>query len=318
MNTLEKLRLEGLIPVVVMEDAAGAADTAKAICDGGLHVMEITMRTEAGIEAIRQAKKACPDMLVGAGTVLSLDKAKEAVDAGAEFIVSPGFNDKVVEWCLQNSIPITPGAVTPTEIDHALSFGLTVLKFFPANVYGGLNGIKALNGPFRMVSFIPTGGVSESNLAEFADKPFVHAIGGGWLCSDKALKAKDYASITKTVANSISILLGFELAHVGINCDTGTQAESVAKEMESAFGFAYKPGASSDFAGVGVEALKTRGLGAMGHIAMRTNNIDRAMYHLGKRGYAADEATRKEKGGKTIAIYLKKDFGGFAVHLLQK
>jgi 2-dehydro-3-deoxyphosphogluconate aldolase/(4S)-4-hydroxy-2-oxoglutarate aldolase len=148
---------------------------------------------------------------LGAGTVLSADQAKAAVDAGAQFIVSPGFNDEVVGWCIKNDVAVTPGCVTPTEIEHALSFGLNVLKFFPASIYGGIKGCKALYGPYRMVKFIPTGGVNLNTLAEYADKNYIHAIGGGWLCSSKDISNKDYESIKKTVKASIDILLGFEL-----------------------------------------------------------------------------------------------------------
>lgn len=318
MDVVKQLGNEGLIPVVVIENAGDAANTAKALLDGGLGVMEITMRTPAGIDAIRNVKKAYPEMLTGAGTVLTLEKAKEAVDEGAQFIVSPGFNDEIANWCLKNNIAITPGCVTPTEIDHALTFGLTVLKFFPANVYGGLEGMKALKGPFGAVSFIPTGGVNEANLGDYADKPFVHAIGGGFLAKTADIRNGKFEDIANTAAAAIKTLLGFDLAHVGVNCSSASESEQLGKTIEKAFGFEFKPGNSSNFAGKGVEVLKEAGLGAMGHIAMRTNNIGRAIYHLQKRGFEVDPGTTKEKNGKMIAVYLKGEFGGFAIHLLQK
>ena len=184
MDVMERIGNAGLVPVVVIEDANDAADAAKALLAADLDIMEITMRTEAGIEAIKNVRKSFPEMLVGAGTVLSVDKAKEAVAAGAQFIVTPGFNPPVVKWCVENNIPITPGCVTPTEIDMALSYGIQILKFFPADVYGGVKGCKALYGPYKVagVSFIPTGGVNNDNLPEFANQPFIHAVGGGWLC----------------------------------------------------------------------------------------------------------------------------------------
>lgn len=198
-NVLKRMGNMGLIPVVVIEDPDLAVPAAKALMDGGLNVMEITMRTEQGIPAIAKVKQAFPDMLVGAGTVLSVEKAQQAVDAGAEFIVAPGFDIALVQWCLDEGIAITPGCVTPTEIQQALNIGLHVLKFFPANIYGGLAGCKALNGPYRMVKFIPTGGVDLNNLADFADKPYIHSIGGSWLCSTADIKAQNFEATTNLI-----------------------------------------------------------------------------------------------------------------------
>ena len=252
--------------------------------------------------------------------MLSVQQAKDAVSAGAKFIVSPGLNDDVVSWCKENDVLITPGCVTPTEIEHAMQYGLNVLKFFPASIYGGIEGCKALNGPYRMIKFIPTGGVGLNNLCDFVDKPFIHAIGGGWLCSTKDIKAKNFDNITKMVKASIDVLLGFELAHIGMNTTSESEAMDAAGKLDSIFGFGVKAGASSVFAGSGFEMMKSAGLGAKGHIAIRTNNIERAIYYLGARGYQIDEATKKEKDGKMIAVYLTSDnsVGGFALHLVQK
>ncbi|GAG63345.1 unnamed protein product, partial [marine sediment metagenome] len=255
---------------------------------------------------------------IGAGTVLSIDKAKEAVDAGAEFIVSPGLNPELVEWCLDKEVAITPGIVTPTEVERALKFGLTVLKFFPASIYGGINGCKALYGPYRMIKLIPTGGVSNNNLADYADKSYIHAIGGGWLCKPADINAKNFDKITQVVKESIDTLLGFEFVHIGINADNEQESLATAKKFSDIFGFNLKKGNSSNFSGTGIEVNKSKGLGTMGHIAIKTNSIDRAVYYLGKKGYKVDWSTKKAKGQKTITVYLEKEIGGFAVHLLQK
>ena len=197
---------------------------------------------------------------------------------------------------------------------------MKVLKFFPASLYGGIEGCKALYGPYRMIKFIPTGGVSLSNLAEYADKSFIHAIGGGWLCSPKDMKDKNYANITKTIKASIDVLLGFELAHIGMNTQSEAEAMEIAEKMDGIFGFGVKPGASSVFAGTGFEIMKNTGKGQHGHIAVRTNHIERAIYYLEMRGFEIDTATKKEKDGKLMAVYLssKNDIGGFAIHLVQK
>ena len=315
---LKRIGNMGLIPVVVMDEAELAEPTAKALIDGGLPIMEITLRTEQGIPSIKRIKEVYPEMLVGAGTVLSVDKAKEAVDAGAEFIVAPGLNPKLVEWCINSNVPITPGCVTPTEIEKALSYGLKTLKFFPADIYGGIAGCKALYGPYRMISFIPTGGVSLNNLSDFADKPYIHAIGGGWLCNTADVNAGDFGKITKTVKQSIDVLLGFELAHIGINTANEDASIKIAEMFGKGFGFDIKKGSSSNFVGTGIEVNKSVGLGTKGHIAIKTNSIQRAAYYLEQRGYEVDWSTLKGTSDNPVAVYLKDDFGGFAVHLLQK
>jgi len=318
MTLIEKIGLMGLVPVVVFNSVEDALPTAKAMMDGGLPLMEITLRTEAGIPAIKAIKDTYPEITLGAGTVLSVEQAKAAVNAGAEFIVSPGLNDDVVKWCQTNDVPITPGCVTPTEIEHAIMLGLKILKFFPASVYGGINGCKALYGPYRRVSFIPTGGISLSNLDDYSDKSYIHAIGGGWLCSPKDIENKDFDKITQTVKDSIAKLLGFELAHIGINSEDENVAKVVATQLNQIFGLGFKDGNSSIFSGSIFEVMKKQGIGKNGHIAIRTNNIDRAVYYLGKQGFEIDESTAYKKIERVIAVYIKNEVGGFGVHLLQK
>ena len=195
MEALERMKRCGIVPVVVLENADDAADTARAMLKGGVDVMEITFRTAAAPESIRRVANEVPDMLVGAGTVVTLDQCMQAIACGAKFIVSPGFDEEVVAWCCENQIPVTPGCVTPTEIMAALKFDLKVLKFFPANVYGGLSALKSLSGPFGGVKFIPTGGVGPANLADFAASPTVHAVGGSWVCPKGDITAHNYEKI---------------------------------------------------------------------------------------------------------------------------
>ena len=195
MDVLTRMRACGVVPVVVLENADDAVSTAKAMLAGGVDVMEITFRTAAAPESIRRVAREVPDMLVGAGTVVTLDQCKEAVACGAKFIVAPGYDEEVVRWCCENGIPVTPGCVTPTEIMMALKHGLKVLKFFPANVYGGLSALKALSGPFGGVKFIPTGGVGATNLSEFAAASTVHAVGGSWVCPKGDISAHNFEKI---------------------------------------------------------------------------------------------------------------------------
>ena len=186
----------GVVPVVVLDDAKDAVPTAKALLAGGVNVMEITFRTAAAADSIKAVAESCPKMLVGAGTVVTLDQCKQALECGAKFIVSPGFAPEVVSWCVERNVPITPGCVTPTEIMAAMKLGLNVVKFFPAGVYGGLKAMKALSAPFGSVRFIPTGGVDAKNLKEYLEAPFVHAVGGSWLCPKKEIATGNFDAIT--------------------------------------------------------------------------------------------------------------------------
>ncbi|MCL2059772.1 MAG: bifunctional 4-hydroxy-2-oxoglutarate aldolase/2-dehydro-3-deoxy-phosphogluconate aldolase [Oscillospiraceae bacterium] len=320
MSLLERIKKIGLIPVVAFDNADQASAAAKAMFDAQLDIIEITMRTAAGIDSIKRVKAELPDMIVGAGTVLTLDKAKESVGAGAQFVVMPGYQEDIVDWCIANDVLVFPGCVTPAEIQMALQKGLKVLKFFPADVYGGLKALTALNGPFGPsgVSFIPTGGVDLKNLSEFVQASFIAAVGGSFLCSSKQIKAGDWAGVAKSVAESIDIMLGFELGHVGFNTDSPEKSEEITKTLVGAFHFPYLPGNSANFAGTAVEVVKSVGLGDHGHVAIKTNNLDRAVYYLEKRGFSVDPSTEKSKDGKKTAVYLKDQIGGYAFHLLQK
>ena len=198
MDALERLHKSGIVPVVAIENADDAVPTAQALLDGGIDVMEITYRTAAAPECIRRVLEECPDMLVGAGTVINKKQCEEAIALGCRFIVSPGFDDEVVSLCIEKGIAVTPGCVTPTEIMKALKYDLHVVKFFPAGVYGGMKAVKALAGPFGgNVKFIPTGGVSQDNLEEYISSSYVHAVGGTWICRKEDIINKQFSEITQ-------------------------------------------------------------------------------------------------------------------------
>ena len=318
MNSLERLRNAAVVPVVVLENADDAVPTAQALLAGGVDVMEITFRTDAAADSIAAVSRQCPDMLVGAGTVITLEQCKKAVEMGAGFIVSPGFSEEVVDWCVRHDVAVTPGCVTPTEIMSAMSHGLQVVKFFPANVYGGLDAMKALSGPFGGIRFIPTGGVNEKNLSDYLAAPFIHAVGGSWLCSKADIAAHRFDRITELCRRARAAALGFELVHVGVNAPDADASMELCRMLDAAFGLGVRPGNSSNFAGSAVEVMKAPYLGASGHIAIGTNSVPRAVTELEKRGFAVDPSTAKYKGEKLTAVYLRQDFGGFAIHLVQK
>ena len=318
MDILKRLNTAGIVPVVVIDDAKNAVPTAKALLAGGINVMEITFRTAAAPDAIKAVADNCPDMLVGAGTVITLEQCKKAMEMGAKFIVSPGFDAEVVKWCVDNGLAITPGCVTPSEIMAAMKLGLKVVKFFPANVYGGLNAMKALSGPFGGIKFIPTGGINAQNVGEYISAPFIHAVGGSWICPKADIADGNFEKITALCAESLRNLLGYEMAHVGINTEDNNAAQEVASAFGAAFNFAAKDGNSSVFSTTGIEVMKSPYLGKQGHLAVRTNQIDIAIADLEKKGFQVDMETTKYKGDRMIAVYLKNEIGGFAIHLLQK
>ncbi len=197
MTVMERLANSIVVPVVVLDKVEDAIPTAKAMAAGGVDTMEITFRTACAPEAIKAVADNCPEVLVGAGTIVTLDQCKLAIEMGAKFIVSPGFSDEIVGYCVANGIPVAPGCVTPTEIMAAMKHGLTMVKFFPANVYGGLNALKNLAAPFGNMKFLPTGGVNNANIKEFIDTPFIHAVGGSWVCPKADIKEGNWEKITQ-------------------------------------------------------------------------------------------------------------------------
>jgi len=317
MDIMQEIKNCGIVPVVVIDKAEDAVPTANALAAGGVNVMEITLRTAAGLDSIRQVAKNCPDVLVGAGTVITLDQCKSAVDAGAKYIVSPGFNHNVVAWCVENNVPITPGCVTPTEIMQAMELGVNVIKFFPANIYGGLGAMKALAGPFPGVTFIPTGGISENNVDEYIKPSFIHAVGGSWLCTRADIAAGNFDKIEALSKSTINKMLGFEWGHIGINNDNKDDSMNICNFFANAFGTELKIDELSNFASPAIEVLNFRFLGEHGHIAIKTNCIHRAMAHLEKRGFTFDMSTAKYVNDKLVVVYFTEHQGGFAVHLLQ-
>lgn len=201
----EKIAELKVVPVVVLEDAKDAAPLAKALCEGGLPCAEVTFRTAAAKDSIKAMTDAYPDMLVGAGTVLTTEQVDSAVEAGAKFIVSPGFDPEIVDYCLEKEIPVFPGCITPSEVAQAVKRGLRVVKFFPAEQFGGVATIKALSAPYVGLKFMPTGGVSAKNLKEYlACKPIV-ACGGSWMVKKDLIEAGEFEKIKELTKEAVAL-----------------------------------------------------------------------------------------------------------------
>jgi len=320
MTMLEQIRKIGIVPVVKLDDAKDAPALAKALLDGGLACAEITFRTAAAEESIRRISNEYPEMLVGAGTVLTLEQLDKAINAGAKFVVSPGFNPEIVKACIAKGVPVYPGCSSPTDIEAAMSLGLETVKFFPAENAGGIAAIKAMSAPYSGLTFIPTGGISAKNINDYLSFPKVIACGGSWMVDPALIAAGDFAEITKRTWEAVTTVLGFSLAHVGVNCESEAATHDVAKLFCNLFGFEYKPGNSSVFAGSVLETMTPQpGKGKNGHIAIGTNYMDRAIYQLSAKGVKfLEDTAAKDASGNIKAIYLDLDFSGFAIHLIQK
>lgn len=212
---IERLSEYGVVPVVVINDVADAEPLADALCDGGLACAEVTFRTEAAEDAIRVMKKAHPEMLIGAGTVLTVEQVERAVEAGASFIVSPGFDSEIVDYCIERNIPMIPGCVTPSEVAQGVHRGLEVLKFFPAEQAGGLAMLKAMSGPYTNVKFMPTGGISAKNLEDYLSFSKIVCCGGSWMVKSDLINSKDFDTIRDKAREAVEIVKHVRLNKAG-------------------------------------------------------------------------------------------------------
>lgn len=314
----EQIRKLGIVPVVKIEEASKAAGLAQALCDGGIPCAEVTFRTKAAAEAIKEMIKACPEMLVGAGTVLTCEQVDQAMNAGAAFIVSPGLNPDVVKYCTDKKIPIFPGCANPSDIEQAIKYGLKVVKFFPAEVLGGLKAIKAMSAPYSQMLFMPTGGINPSNVCAYLEDDRVIACGGTWMVPADMIEAGNFEEIRRLTEEAVHTMLGFRLAHVGINCKNEEKAREVAGDFEKIFGFKVNENPNSIFSGSYMEVLKSPYLGTNGHIAIAVNSVERAKAYLERKGVRfKEESAVYRVDGKLQAVYLEKEIGRFAIHLVR-
>lgn len=318
MEMIEKLSLAGIVPVIKVEDAADAAPLCKALSDGGLPVAEITFRSDAAEEAIKRVHAELPEVILGAGTVLTKEQVDRAVAAGATYIVSPGLNPEIVKYCQEKNVPIVPGCANPSDIEVALSLGLKTVKFFPAEPLGGLKLIKAMAAPYGSVTFLPTGGVGEHNLNEYLAFPKIVACGGSWMVPADAVAAKDWKRIEELTRSAVNKMLGLEIKHIGVNSGSAEQSQKDAAMFAKLLGWPIDEHANANFVGDGFEVMKIPFRGTHGHIAVACNSIKRARWHMERRGFVFDDDSAIMRDGKLRAIYLKDEIAGYAIHLLQK
>jgi len=315
-NIIEKT---GILPVINITDTELALPLAETLLEEGIPAIEVTLRSECSLESVKIISEAFPDMLVGAGTVLSTKAVDDAVAAGADYIVTPGFDEEVVDYCLEKGIDIFPGCQTASEIQKAVKRQLKVVKFFPGELSGGVDAIKLLSGPFKGIKFVPTGGINYTNLEKYLSLDVVAACGGSFMATAEQLKNKDFDNIRMACRKAMDISLGFELAHVGINHDNEEKAYSSAEKLSEIFRMSVKNGNSSVFAGDAVECMKTPFYGTNGHIGFKTRSILRALAWFERKGFEViEESIKRKSDGSITAAYLKEEIGGFAVHIVQK
>ncbi len=316
---LKQISEVGIVPVIKIDRVEDALPLAKALCDGGLPVAEVTFRTECAKDAMAVITKELPEMLVGAGTVLTVQQVDDAVEAGAKFIVSPGLNPAIVKYCQQKGVMIVPGCANPSDVECAIELGLDVVKFFPAEAAGGIKMIKAMAAPYTKMRFMPTGGINASNLNDYLSFDKIVACGGSWMVNEELIATKQFDKIASLTEEAVKAMLGIELAHVGVNMDDAAAAQVASQEFAKLLCQPVKEGNSSFFVGTGIEVTKTPALGAKGHIAYRTNYLARAINYLQSKGVKFNMETAKyDAKGKMVAVYLEAEIGGFAIHLVQK
>ena len=307
----------GLLPVVVIEDSNDSESLAKALIDGGLPAVELTLRTKAGIDAISIISKKFPEMLVGAGTVLTKEQVDASINNGAKFIVSPGFDENIVKYCIEKNIPVYPGVSNASELAKATALGLEVVKFFPAEDLGGIKMITALGAAYTKMKFMPTGGVNSDNLTSYLRSPKVIACGGSFMVKKDYIKNHDFGKITALTKEAMSKLHGFNVKYIGINNNSKPEADKGSETLHDLFGFEKEVKNDSTFASGQIEFMSEVGRGKCGHISIGCNNVDRAVAYLKNKGvkFVEDTAKYNDDGSKKF-IYIEGDINGFAYNLI--
>ena len=318
----DKIYKYGVVPVVIVEKEEQAAPLANALVKGELEIAEVTFRTDCAAAAIAAMLKAQPDMLVGAGTVLAQDQIDAAMKAGAQFIVTPGLDENLVKYCQEKNILIIPGCSTASDVQKAASLGLDTVKFFPAEANGGIKTVQALAAVYKNMNFLPTGGITPDKFSPYLRDPAVIAVGTSWIAPKKLMDSNDFAAIAKRARDAMFAVNNFAFCHMGINCDTQKEGYSNIFKLAEMFNMPIGDTGSSSYVGREVEITKQpfKVRGPHGHFGYYTDNLDRAIFYLEKRGIPLDHANTKPfRGtGQTYVIYLKDQLAGFAIHLEER
>ncbi|MGI6168473.1 MAG: bifunctional 4-hydroxy-2-oxoglutarate aldolase/2-dehydro-3-deoxy-phosphogluconate aldolase [Christensenellales bacterium] len=316
MNALKRIELCGIVPVIKLNSPDEALPLCQALENGGIDVAEITFRSDAATKAIALVRQNMPQMLVGAGTVTNLEQAQQAKDAGAQFMVTPGFSDKVTAFCQQHKIPLTPGCSSPTDMQSVLEAGLDVAKFFPAEASGGLKALKAISAPYHMLKFMPTGGIGPNNLVEYLSFNKVLACGGSWMVPDKLLKEKRFDEIQALTKEAVALLHGFSFHAIRLHSGDRKQAQKSADALCALLGLSQKENGSLLFAGDSIQ-LNCEGDGK-GALVFACNHVERALYALQKKGVQAVSQSLSYPNNRLNGAALQANFLGYNIELTQR
>jgi len=315
-KVMKRLHGIGIIPAIVLDRVEDAAPLADALCKGGLPAAEVTFRTPAAHDAMIAMKKARPELLVGAGTVLSIEQVDSALDAGAEFIVAPGLNPEVVTYCQKKGVAVCPGISTASELEQALALDLHTVKFFPAEAAGGIKTIKALCGPYKNMTFLPTGGINEKNMLDYLSFNKIFAVGGTWMVKTGLIKNGQFNKVEEISREAVMKMLGMHVKHIGINC-TETDGKATADKFANLLQGTVRETSKGYFGSEMIEVMVKEHFGTKGHIAIGVNNVERALAYYRALGVAFDEnsITYDDEGDAKFA-YFKEEIGGFKIHLV--
>lgn len=292
----------GIVPVVKIEHPENALPIAHALSNGGIDCMEITFRTEHALSSIRSITKALPDMIVGAGTVTSIDLAKDAVDAGAQFIVTPGFNPDLVQWCIKANVPIIPGVQTPSEIESALRQGLTYLKFFPAESSGGIQKLKDLSGPYPHVQFMPSGGINIHNLNAYLALKNVFAVGASFMIPAQSVLEERWTDIEKEAAKCVETMLDYSVESIHLQNRKNALEKDTLRKLEHAFN----------------PLIKCYEYDEEDKITICTPSIPRALYYLSRIGIKNERKDRETRDISQGPVTLDIGLASYKIQLVKK
>lgn len=318
-DIFELIEQGGILPELTIEDAIDAIAIGQAISEGGIPIAEVTFRTAEAENAIRLMSSAIPDMMIGAGTVLTTEQAQQAIDAGAKFIVSPGINAEVVNYCREKGVPMIPGVCTPSDIENAIRLGLRMVKFFPAEANGGIEGIRAISAPYPNMNFLASGGIDESTVESYLHSRRVVAVAGNWMASNEMIKARDFETVKKKCAEAVRMLLGLEIDHIGVAFAKDEEARMAAEDVGKLFAADINEKPLGYFAGDFFEAVRPGGQGTNGFIAIKTNHIGRAINYFELRGAVFNKnSIEYSESGDIKSIYMDREWQGIGLKLIQK
>ncbi len=318
MNVVKALNSLGYVPILNISKSEWVKPVADILCRHGFFGIELLMRNPNALENLTAMKQYRPEMAVGAGTILTLEHAKAAKAAGADFLVCPGYDQKIVDWCNEVGLLVIPGCATASEIQAAYASGLRLVKFFPSEHLGGTDVIRQYASVFPGMKYIATNGINIENLGSYLREDFICGAGGTFCAPNAALESCDWTRIDSICTKISAAVHDFSLAHVGINADCEEDALKTAQTLCGLFGLPVINKGRSVFAGTAVEIMKNGGRGEKGHIGLRTNNVDRAVAFLASKGIGIiPETAGYDENGNMKYVYLDVEIAGFALHLVK-